>query len=174
MKEWRKIASFMNYSVCNSGYIRNDETGRIMSLLVNQTGVVHVGLTRNHVLYKRSVSLLVAEAFLNIRREESFVSPINLDGDRFNNRVDNLVWRPRWFAVKYFQQFQGLAEKTAPIKEVRTQEVFRTPWDAVTKYGLLYTDVVLSLKYGRHVWPTGQRFDRMSETDIGSSREHRV
>lgn len=174
MKEWQTIRSFMDYSVSNSGYVRNDDTGRIMSLLVNQSGVVHVGLTRNGVLHKRTVSLLVADAFLNSKPEEEFVTPINLDGNRFNNRVDNLIWRPRWFAVKYFQQFRKFAEKTDPIKESGTREVFNTPWDAVTKYGLLYDDVILSMKYGRRVWPTGQRFDHIAKTDIRSSRELRV
>lgn len=174
MKEWRKIESFMDYSVSNQGFVRNDDTGRIMSLLVNQTGVVHVGLTQNRMLYKRSVPLLVAEAFLYRERQEAFVTPINLDGNRFNNRVDNLVWRPRWFAVKYFQQFRGLAEKTDPIEEVRTHEVFLNPWEAVVKYGLLYADIVLSVQYGRRVWPTGQRFEPISKTDIRSCRDHRI
>lgn len=159
MKEWRKIQSFTDYSVSNFGQVRNDETGRIMSLLVNQTGVVHVGLTKNRTLHKRSVSLLVAQAFLDREREEAFVTPINLDGNRRNNHVENLAWRPRWFAVKYFRQFSGFAQKTSPIEEARTHEVFLNPWEAVIKYGLLHADIILSLRHGRRVWPTGQRFE---------------
>jgi hypothetical protein len=174
MKEWRTIRNFTDYSVSNYGVVRNDDTGRIMSLLVNQTGVVHVGLTRNRKLHKRAVALLVAETFLKRKPEETFVTPINLDGDRFNNHVGNLVWRPRWFAVKYFQQFRRVAEKTGPIEEMKTHEVFETPWEAVTKYGLLYEDILLSLNYGRRVWPTGQRFDPISKTDIRSLRDLRI
>lgn len=159
MHEWREIESFPGYSVSNSGLVRNDDTDRIMRLNANQRGIVNVGLMKNGVQHKRSVALLVAEAFIRVRPNQTFDSPINLDGDRWNCSVQNLMWRPRWFAVKYFQQFvtgpQGFGR---PIVERKTGEWFPTSWDAALKYGLLDREIAIAVMNRTYVWPTYQRF----------------
>lgn len=128
-------------------------------MLVNQSGVVHVSLMKKGVQSKRSVTLLVAEHFLEPPKHDSFVTPINLDGDRYNNVVDNLVWRPRWFAVKYFQQFKtDVVGFPKPIEEMKTHEQFESSWEAATTYGLLDREILLSMMQNNFVWPTFQRF----------------
>lgn len=160
--EWRPIRDFRNYSVSSEGFVRNEESGRTMALLVNQHGIVNVGLTRNCVQYKRSVALLVATAFLKNDMGDTFNCPINLDGDRFNNRAANLAWRPRWFATKYFQQIEEAHfVDPYPIEELNTHEVFESPWDAALKNGLLQVDVLISITNGECVWPTRQKFKRL-------------
>lgn len=161
LAQWCPIPSFPNYSVSSEGYVRNDESGRRMTMMVNQTGIVHVGLTKNHIQYKRAVAPLVADSFVKNRFDASFNCPINLDGDRFNNRAANLVWRPRWFATKYFQQLaEAHFDDLYPIEELNSREQFETPWDAVIKYGLLQIDILLSVCNGTMVWPTRQKFKR--------------
>jgi hypothetical protein len=164
LTEWRLIESFPDYSVSDEGFVRNDDSGRRMAMSVNQSGVVHVGLTRNHIQYKRAVSLLVARAFVKDDRNEAFNSTINLDGDRFNNRAANLVWRPRWFATKYFQQFEeAYFDDPYPIEDMLTRERFHNPWDAAKKHGLIQVEILLSICNGTPVWPTNQRFRRADE-----------
>jgi hypothetical protein len=107
MEDWRDIRFFPGYSVSTIGRVRNDDTGRMMTLMVNQSGVVNVGLTRSREQHRRAVALLVADAFIPRPIREAFDTPINLNGDRMNNTIDNLVWRPRWFAIKYIQQFKN-------------------------------------------------------------------
>lgn len=157
--KWRQIQTFPGYSVSDAGSVRNDESGRIMAQLVNQSGVVNVGLTKNRVQYKRSVSLLVADTFMRVKPSKTFDTPINLDGDRYNNGVDNLMWRPRWFAVRYAQQFYndpvGL---NSPVEEVETGEHFNNAWEAAIEYGLLAVDIILATKNRGLVRPTFQRF----------------
>jgi hypothetical protein len=106
MEVWRQIYEFPGYSVSNMGRVRNDETGRIMALSRNQYGIVNVGLVLGRKQYKRSVALLVADAFLPTWESEVFTSPIHLNGDRSDCRAENLMWRPRWFAAKYHRQFK--------------------------------------------------------------------
>lgn len=163
MSEWRPISTFPNYSVSSEGFVRNEENGRRMALLVNQHGIVNVGLTKNFVQYKRSVAILVATAFdVKGRLNDSFNCPINLDGDRYNNRAANLVWRPRWFATKYFQQIEEAHfVDPYPIEELNTREQFENPWDAALKYGLLQVEILLSITNRDCVWPTQQRFARL-------------
>jgi len=158
-EEWRKIDSFDGYSVSNYGQIRTDKTGRILALNENQFGVLQVGLMRDGVQYHRSVPLLVAKAFIS-RDKEPFDTPINLDGDRHNNQVDNLVWRPRWFAIKYNQQFRQPYENPiqAPIMDLKTREVSDDSFVCAQRYGLLEQDLVLSILNRTYVWPTYQEF----------------
>lgn len=159
LTEWRRIATFPEYSVSNIGTVRNDETRNHMTLLINQRGIVNVGLTKNRVQYKRAVSLLVARAYIEDPLNEAFDASINLDGDRTNNRVNNLLWRPRWFAIRYRAQFsQPHIDSFRPVVNVETEEVFYNAWIASLTYGVLHRDIVLSLFNRCPVWPIRQHF----------------
>lgn len=166
MEDWREIPSFPGYSVSNHGRVRRDESGRCLALLRNQGGVINVGLMRDGVQHKRGVALLVARAFLEPPEFEAFDTPINLDGDRSNNLFWNLVWRPRWFAVKYFHQFQNIPRSLAqPLEDIATGQLFKTSWLATIGNGLLHRDLVLATLGYQPVWPTYQRF-RLVYPDI--------
>jgi len=159
MQEWRAIREFPGYSVSDEGLVRNDDTDRLMARCVNQFDIVHVGLSKLGVQYKRSVPILVANAFIKKPRE-SFTTPINLDGDRWNNRASNILWRPRWFARKYFQQFAfEPAGIRRPIVEVNTGEEFPNSWAAALKYGLLDLEILDAAVNRTYVWPTYQMFE---------------
>lgn len=159
MEHWKEIRAFPGYSVSSHGRVRNDETDRLLALTVNQQGIVTVGLTEHGIQYKRSVTLLVAKAFLSPPKEPSFDTPIQLDGDRMNNRADNLAWRPRWFAIRYHQQFHNTKRGfTVPIEEVNTGERFENSWEAATKYGLIDREILISTLNRTYVWPTYQQF----------------
>jgi hypothetical protein len=174
--EWRVIRFFPDYSVSSTGYVRNDDTGRRMTMLVNQAGVVNVGLTRNRVQYKRAVAPLVAKAFIDDRISEAFNCPINLNGDRFNNSVENLMWRPKWFATKYFRQFEEAHfEDYNPIEDVDTHEWFANPWEAAKRFGLLQVEIILSICNNTFVWPTRQKFQQTRRhADIMTLSNHGV
>lgn len=163
LTQWRPIRDFPGYSVSETGFVRNDEIGRIMTMLVNQHGVVNVGLTKNRTQYKRSVALLVAKAFLERHQLDAFDCPIHLDGDRCNNHAQNLAWRPRWFATKYYNQFHyDHFDVDFPVEEMDIQEQFESPWHAAVRFGILQVDVMLSALNQVSVWPTMQRFRLVS------------
>lgn len=175
MEHWREIYSFPEYSVSDYGRVRNNLSGHIMTMLRNQQGVTHVGLTKNRTQHKRSVAVLVASAYLPEPPDETFDTPINLDGDRSNNRAVNLTWRPRWFAVKYFRQFKEDWYKNeayfTPIEDVDTHQTFGSAWEAAIMYGLLVHDIFMSTLRNTRVWPTQQKFQSIKEirhADTGS------
>lgn len=159
MQEWREIIGFSGYSVSDAGYVRNDDTGRIMRTTMNTHGIETVGLMQQGVQRKKSVSVLVAETFLLTARSMHFDTPINLDGDRTNNHVTNLLWRPLWFARDYHRQFkigpQGFAR---PVMNFDTGEVFETTWDAAVLKGLLERELVISILNRTYVFPLYQTF----------------
>lgn len=159
MEEWKQIDGFETYSVSSFGNVRNDRTGRIMAQYSNQYGVVAVGLMNSGTQYHRSVPLLVANAFLE-SAFPAFDTPIHLDGDRRNNSVNNLRWRPRWFAVKYNQQFTNPYPYpiVSRLRDDATGAVCGNSWLCCLEYGLLESDLVVSVLNRTYVWPTCQQF----------------
>lgn len=159
MERWKKIRDFPKYSISDYGRVRYDRVGRILAESENQYGVVCIGLMRDGQQFHRSVSLLVAKAFIPLHRE-AHDTPINIDGDRHNNHVDNLVWRPRWFAVKYNRQFRIPSEYSIdqPIQDVHTGVIWDNSFDCAKANGLLEKDIVLSIYNRTVVWPTNQQF----------------
>jgi hypothetical protein len=159
-ENWKPIEHFLEYSVSDHGRIRADKSGRILSLSPNQFGVVQVGMMRDGEQRHRSVPLLVAKAFIP-PPGGPFDTPINLDGDRFNNHVDNLAWRPRWFAIRYNQQFKPPHDGYSieePVVDLKTGVVSENSFECAKQYGLLEKDLVLSILNRTYVWPTYQEF----------------
>lgn len=160
METWLEIFEFPGYSVSSWGRVRNDYTGRVLTMLRNQHGVTHVGLTKGGVQYKRSVPKLVAERFLRHITLDDFNTPIHLDGDRSNNQATNLAWRPKWFADTYTRQFSGRGARISqPIQDKDSGERYGNSLEAAKEHGLLERDIVDSVLTGIKVFPTLQRFE---------------
>lgn len=165
-EEWQEIPEFRGYSVSNLGRVRNDDRGYILAMLVNQSGVVYVSLQRGRKQYKRSVPLLVANAFLPVPADRTFDTPINLDGDRYNNAAWNLAWRPRWFAIKYNTQMKmDYISLRMTIEDIKTGQRFRNTRAAATHYGLLERELADAIANRTYVWPTYQRFRVVADRD---------
>lgn len=164
MENWKPIENFPGYSVSDNGNVRTDKSGRILVLSVNQYELVQVGLMRDGAQKHRSVPLLVAKAFLP-EVPGPFDTPINLDGDRHNNHIDNLMWRPRWFAIKYNRQFKYPYEHPilTPVVELKTGEISPNSFSCAQRYGLLEEELVFSILNRTYVWPTYQEFGLLEE-----------
>jgi hypothetical protein len=163
-EQWAPIDHFEGYSVSNYGRVRTDKSGRILALNENQYGLVQVGLMRDGEQKHRSVPLLVAKAFI-LQPRGHFDTPINLDGDRHNNHIENLAWRPRWFAIKYNQQFRYPYENPilAPVVNLETGEVSENSFECAKRYGLLEKDLVLSILNRTYTSITFQEFGLVEE-----------
>lgn len=162
MGDWVLINGFPKYSVNPSGEVRRDSFDRLVKPQMNQNNVVYVPLMRDGVLKQRALALIVAKAFLP-SPVDPFTVPINLDGDRWNCAIDNLMWRPRGFAIKYHQQFTTHPYDrpiNVPVRARDDTEVFPDSIHAAMRYGLLERDVVLSIEYNTYAWPTYQIFER--------------
>lgn len=74
-----------NYIISDEGVIKNIKTGRTMTINGG-----NVQLSVNGKNLKRSVGKIVAEAFLEKPEEDCLVN--HKDGNKMNNRVENLEW----------------------------------------------------------------------------------
>jgi hypothetical protein len=160
MERWLPIDEFPGYSVSNHGRVRNDATNRILIMVVNQAGVLMVGLVKGGRQYKRGVAKMVAERWLPHNTNDAFDTPMHLDGDRTNCAADNLVWRPRAYTAKYLRQFEQYRPPfiNCPIEEVETGTVFPNSWEAAKHYGLREYEVAKSYHERTTAWPTLNHF----------------
>lgn len=167
MERWQQIPGFENYAISDLGQVCNLRRDALIAPSINRQGIAKVTLFNSEGrATSRSIAALVAEAYLQ-PAGDLFDTPIQLDGNRRNCRLDNLMWRPRWFAVKYHRQFyvESFRFGRRYFMEVDSGEVFEDYVKPCTTYGLLHTSIVLSyLNRGEErVFPTHQRF-RLLET----------
>lgn len=168
MEKWESLETlgFPGYMISDEGEVKNERTGALLKLSSNQYGVVRVGLMSREEGRQKTLALnrLVANMFVT-GKSAQFNTPINLNGDRDDNNAKNLVWRPRWFAVKFFHQFE---ESKTPlwgtkIYDVETSEEYPDSRHAACKHGLLEEDVMKSVVNGSPCFPTWQRFARVTQ-----------
>lgn len=160
MEQWVPLLGYPGYSISDQGRVRNDKRDRVLTIVRLPSNYVYVGLVKDGVQVNRSLSKLVGETFLPKPTKPTFTTPIHFDGDLTNCCVDNLDWRPRWFAIKHTQQFRkDLPDYPKPVREIKTGDVFDNSWAAVFRYGLLYMDLILSIFNKTYVFPTMQRYE---------------
>lgn len=161
LEEWLPIEEFDDYVVSNYGVVKNALTDRYMALTLVQYGMPTVAMMKDGTQYRRSLAGIVARAFLDAPPREDFNTPIHLDGDRRNCRVDNLEWRPRWFAINYHLECRKGPVYPKWSRDFRlneTGEVFDNPSQVARKYGLLEREIHKSLVNQTPCFPKGFTF----------------
>lgn len=158
-EHWEVIEDFPLYLVSSYGQVLNRETGRLLKQSANNRGILKVGMYKNGEQYTRSVKVLVADTYLE-GKNELFDTPINLDGNQANNRLDNLMWRPRHFAWRYGHQFveQSSNDLRGPIVDLKTGVWYHNMLEAAIMNGLLVYDIWKSIQVKRPTFPTNQMF----------------
>lgn len=151
MENWTTLEEFLLYEVSDHGGVRNIKTGRILRAVPNGGETLMVTLRKDGRNHHRSVRRLVAETFLgNPEESDPFqtYSVILLDGDPYNNHVNNLDWRPRWYAIKWGQQLRATRPKrNNTIQSFTTGEVWPDSLACAMDIGALEDQVI---------WAAGQ------------------
>lgn len=161
------IPEFPDYTVNEYGVVWNQRLNRRIQVRVNRDGIAFVGLSRDGEQYSRSLATLVAEEFVPAPSgQRSFNTPTHMNGDKFDCRASNLMWRPRAWSIRYHQQFYRPYRNTirTPVIEEGTGQQYSTSMDAAVANGLLDRDVCLStLNIINGCFPTGQSFWALEE-----------
>jgi predicted 2-oxoglutarate/Fe(II)-dependent dioxygenase YbiX len=87
---WFQISGYRNYYVSTFGRVKNTETEIILQQLTDSNGYCVVGLHKENELKLYRVHRLVANEFLEYRKNKRFVR--HIDGNITNNCVTNLRW----------------------------------------------------------------------------------
>lgn len=160
MEVWVPLQDFPGYSVSSHGRVRNDRRDHVLTVLKNRGGVAMVSLVRNGSQTKMGLGKLIARTFIEVPRYPiPFDAVIHLDGDNMHNHVNNLLWRPRWFAGVYGRQFKVYQDSTPPLRDYETREEYENIWEVIVRNGLLYRDVMVHAFDLRPIFPTFQRFE---------------
>lgn len=158
---WREIARSPQYVVSDAGEIRNQKTGRTLSPSKNQHGHLKVNLpTVEGKIKTRQLNHIVADAFLPEPHRADFISLIHLDGDKTNCSASNLVWRPRYFSIRYHMQFDTKIweESTVRVSDIKTGRIYDTIQEAAMEHGLILSEILLAAHKRTFVWPSYQQF----------------
>jgi NUMOD4 motif len=158
MEQWLPLAGYPGYEASDRGRIRNSRKHVLTPSCKSGDTRPFVGLVVNGVQVQRNLSLLICRTFWD-RPKESFDTPIHLDGDLSNCRIDNLVWRPRWFALRHIRQFRLNLGETGAVRDINTGIVYDNTWHVVFTHGVLYNDVIMSIVNKTWVFPIMHCFE---------------
>jgi hypothetical protein len=154
--EWRPIEGFEQYQIDHYGNVRGRRTGRPLTWSFARD-IPTVTMMVEGRQYRRTVPLLVAKAWLPPPERYDFITPIHLDSDRCNCYFQNLMWRPRWFAVAYNREREEnpFPNWRKPLELIETREIFETPRSCSYVYGVLERAVWKSIHQAEPIFPYG-------------------
>lgn len=161
---WKEVYDFPLYEISSFGRVRNRSSGHILKPAINQSGVYIVGLRAMGKTYMRGLAKLVANAFLEDVEEylgvSAFDHVLHLDHDRSNCRASNLLYRPRWWVIKWEQEWRDGPTWRTRVIHAPSATIFETPWHAAHASGMLENSIhgrcVHSMNYPDH--PTDWSF----------------
>jgi len=158
--EYQEIPGFSSYGVTTDGQVINiSKGGIILPHYINRAGHNFVSMKNDEGEFcTRHVAKMVLKAF-KPEREDHWDTVIYLDGDKSNCRIENLEWRPRWFAVKYNREkAHPLAGGDYPVKDDDTGYIYPSVREASASSGVLEEEILRKLGTPNRVFPTHQLF----------------
>lgn len=140
--QWEKIDGFNNYSVSDTGLVRNDTTSRILKPCTGNHGYYMVFLHKNNKGNQKTVHRLVAAAFIPNTDNKRCVN--HIDGNKQNNCVANLEWcthsenqQHRCRVLKKIRLPEEAWEATRkPVKCIETGVIYASVNEAARQCGL--------------------------------------
>ncbi len=116
LEEWKQINDYPNYYISNLGVIRNDKTKRIMKLITDKAGYLHINLCKDGIQKYFLHHQLMGLHF--IPNPENYKQIDHINGIRNDNRLINLRWgnssqnnRNRKKKTNRSSQYQGVSWK---------------------------------------------------------------
>ena len=133
---WKPVKNYVGlYMVSNLGRVMNCRTGRILKEQLHERGYLRVTLSKNGKQKMFKVHRLVMIAFVGYVEGKDQVN--HIDGDKSNNRLDNLEWCTQSDNMKHAYD-NGLAKSKKKVRAIRcieTGEIYKNAADASRQLG---------------------------------------
>ena len=158
MENWASLEEFPPYEVSDQGRVRNGASNYVLGIYDNGHGIMQVVFQRDGKNVARAVHRLVAEAFDGPPGRD--LVPMHRNGDRTDNRYDNLEWKHRTFAVKWTrQEKQTVPRDHRRVLHVRTGIVYRNSLECARAIRGLEELVLLTAQAREETTYMGSRFE---------------
>ena len=167
--KWKQIEGYDKYSVSDTGLIMNTKKGKLLKPKNTYDGYYEVRLySKTHDKHIR-VHRLVALAF--IPNPDGLETVDHINGDKKDNRVENLRWLSSRDNLKHFWEEQATEkqkEKMAhrkPIKCLENGVVYKSIAQAAEQLGLNRASLVGALSKKRNSL-LGYHFELVKEKSV--------
>lgn len=99
VEQWKEFV--YTYEISNYGRVRNNKTGNILKPRINDNGYLQITLSLGGRNKKHTFKIhrLVAQLF--IPNPDNLPQINHIDGDKLNNRVDNLEWCDQSYNIRH-------------------------------------------------------------------------
>ena len=168
MKEiWKDIKDYEGlYQVSNLGRVKRITTGRVLKPLKHANGYLMVKLSKNSIVYTKTVHRLVAEAFIPNPEHKSEIN--HIDENKTNNNVSNLEWMTRKENINHGTRTERMSKtQSIPIiaTNIKTGESkeFYGARECARQLGLTHGNITSVLK-GRYKQTGGYTFKYKEES----------
>lgn len=163
MEQWKQIKGYDNYECSTEGRIRNKKTGRILKTQVNHNGYKTLTLYQNKSAKNERVHRIVAGTFIDGKHYGKDVN--HIDGNKLNNRVDNLEWCTRKDNVRHsmdigIKPLNNFGNETNKIRIVETGVVYDSINDCARDING-FTGTICACLNGRQDTHRGYHFERV-------------
>ena len=169
MKEiWKDIKDYEGlYQVSNLGRVKRITTGRVLKPLKHANGYLMVKLSKNSIVYTKTVHRLVAEAFIPNPEHKSEIN--HIDENKTNNNVSNLEWMTRKENINHGTRTERMSKtQSIPIiaTNIKTGESkeFYGARECARQLGLTHGNITSVLK-GRYKQTGGYTFKYKEESN---------
>ena len=169
MKEiWKDIKDYEGlYQVSNLGRVKRITTGRVLKPLKHANGYLMVKLSKNSIVYTKTVHRLVAEAFIPNPEHKSEIN--HIDENKTNNNVSNLEWMTRKENINHGTRTERMSKtQSIPIIAINIKtgesKEFYGARECARQLGLTHGNITSVLK-GRYKQTGGYTFKYKEESN---------
>ena len=134
---WKPIEGYENlYLISEEGDVWSIKRGKMLKTQDNGKGYLFVGLHKDGKVKYCYIHRLVADAFIDNPYDNKEVN--HIDGNKHNNRVDNLEWVTRLENARHAQD-NGLYGKA--IRCVETNAIYSSMTEVKRQTGIWHTAI---------------------------------
>lgn len=149
---WKDIPGYEGlYQVSNFGRVKSLNFGRtgvhrVLKIQKYPNKYTKVDLRHNGIIHTRNIHRLVAESFIPNPENKTDVN--HIDGDKHNNRVENLEWVTRSENMKHCKEIlhKNAGRPPRPVKCIETGISYANLHQASAETGIPLGSIVNNLK----------------------------